>query len=65
MMKTKTFDSVEMKRQGQRRLHELLKDMTVQQQIEWWRKRSEEFMREQERLRAQRPPAASSPAPAR
>jgi len=51
MMKTKTFDCVEMKRQGQRRLRELLKDMTVQQQIEWWGKRNEQFMREQERAR--------------
>jgi hypothetical protein len=50
-----------MKRQGQRRLHELLKDMTAEQQMEWWRQRNEEFMREQERLRARRPPA---PAPA-
>jgi len=65
MTKTKTFDCVEMKRQGQRRLLELLKDMTVEQQIEWWRQRNEEFMRKQERLRAERPAAPAPPAPAR
>jgi hypothetical protein len=42
-----------MKRQGALRVHERLKNMTVEQQIEYWRKRSEEFQREQERLRAQ------------
>ena len=52
-MKTKTFDCVEMKRQGALRVHELLKDMTIEQQIEYWRQRSEQFQREQERLRAQ------------
>ena len=57
MVKTKTFDCVEMKRQGQQRIHEQLSGMTRQQQIEYWRKRSEKFMRQQKRLRAQ-PPAA-------
>lgn len=51
-MKTKTFDCVEMKRQATLRVHERLKDMTVAQQIEYWRQRSEEFQRDQERLRA-------------
>jgi hypothetical protein len=52
-MKTKTFDCVEMKRQGALRVHEKLKDMTIEQQIEYWRQRSEQFQREQDRLRAQ------------
>jgi hypothetical protein len=52
-MKTKRFDCVEMKRQGALRVHERLKDMTVEQQIEYWRQRSEQFQRDQERLRAQ------------
>ncbi len=59
-MKTKTFDCVEMKRRGALRVHEQLKDMTVEQQIEYWRQRSEEFRRDQERLRAQ---AGLMPAP--
>jgi hypothetical protein len=33
------------------RVHERLKDMTVEQQIEYWRGRSEEFRREQEAAR--------------
>ncbi len=49
-MKTKTFDCVEMKRQGALRIHEQLKGMTVEQQIAYWRQRSEEFRREQEDL---------------
>ena len=61
MMKTKTFDCVEMKRRGQLRIRERLKGMTVEQQLEYWRKRSEEFMREQDRLRAQRPPVPAHP----
>lgn len=59
-MKTKTFDCVEMKRQGALRVHERLKDMTIEQQIEYWRQRSEQFQRDQERLRAQ---AGIAPAP--
>lgn len=58
----KTFDCVEMKRQGALRVHERLKGMTVAQQIEYWRQRSEEFQKEQERLRAA---AAIAPAAVR
>lgn len=47
-MKTKTFDCVEMKRRGALRLHERLKDMTVEQQIEYWRRRNKEFLRQQQ-----------------
>ena len=49
-MKTKTFDCVEMKRQGALRIHERLKEMTIEEQITHWRQRSEEFRREQEQL---------------
>jgi hypothetical protein len=52
-MKTKTFDCVEMKRRGALRIHERLKNMTVEQQIEYWRKRSEEWQRGLERRRDQ------------
>jgi hypothetical protein len=47
-MKTKTFDCVEMKRRGAMRVHERLKDMTVEQQIEYWRRRNKEFLRKPE-----------------
>ena len=49
-MKKKTFDCVEMKRQAALRIHEQLKGMTVEQQIDYWKQRSEEFRREQQEL---------------
>jgi len=52
-MKTKTFDCVEMKRRGAELLRQRLDGMTLEQEVEFWRQRSEEFQREQERLRAQ------------
>ncbi len=52
-MKTKTFDCVEMKRRGAELLRQRLAGMTLEQEIEYWRQRSEQFEREQERLRAQ------------
>lgn len=58
-MKTKTFDCVEMKRQGANDVYEMTKDMTFEEEVEFWRVRSEEFMRDQERLRVQRPPATT------
>jgi len=57
-MKTKTFDCVEMKRRDGQRVHERLKDMTVEQQVEYWRRRSEEFLR-QPRLSRNRKNASS------
>ena len=48
-MKTKTFDCVEMKHRGAARIHERLKNMTLQQKIDYWRRRSQEFRGEQER----------------
>ena len=53
-MKTKTFDCVEMKRQGALRVHEILKDMTVQQQIEYWRQQMELMRQRQAELRARK-----------
>jgi len=41
-MKTKTFDCVEMKRRAALRIHERMKDMTVEERIEYWRRRSRE-----------------------
>lgn len=52
-MKTKKFDCVEMKRQGALRVHEQLKNLTVEEQIEYWRQRSAEFQKEQDRLHTQ------------
>ncbi len=43
----KTFDCVEMKRRGAARIHERLKNMTLEQKIEYWRRRSRLFRAEQ------------------
>lgn len=40
-MKTKKFDCVEMKREGARKVFEATKDMTVEQEVEYWQKRTE------------------------
>jgi len=52
-MKTKTFDCVEMKRRGAEAVLKRTAGMTPEQEIEYWRKRSEEFHNEQQRLKAQ------------
>jgi hypothetical protein len=49
-MKTKTFDCVEMKRRGSQRIYEAVKDMTFEQEVEYWRVRNRQFREEQERL---------------
>lgn len=55
-MKTKTFDCVEMKRRGAALIYERTKGMTLDEKIEYWRRLSEEFQREQvELLRARTP----------
>ena len=50
-MKTKTFDCVEMKRHGGARIYEATRNMTLEQEVAYWRRRSETFRKEQERLR--------------
>jgi hypothetical protein len=49
-MKTKTFDCVVMKRRAAQRIHEETKDLTLEQKADYWRRRSEDFRRERERL---------------
>lgn len=39
----KTFDCVEMKRRGAEAIHEVLQNMTFEEEVEYWRKRSVEF----------------------
>lgn len=51
-MKTKPFDCVEMKRRGAELVRQRLAGLTLEQEIEYWRQRSEQFQRDQERLRA-------------
>ena len=45
-MTKKRFDCVEMKRKAAAPINERLKDMTVEQQIAYWKERSEAFSRE-------------------
>jgi hypothetical protein len=49
-MKTKTFDCVEMKRKAAARIHEQIGNLTLDQKIEYWRLRNEEFRAEQEEV---------------
>ena len=53
-MKTqkKTFDCVEMKRRGAARVYEKLKDLSLEQQVEYWLMRNEEMLRERDEARA-------------
>ena len=39
-MKTKTFDCVEMKWRGGRRVYDRIKDMTPKQELAYWRRRT-------------------------
>lgn len=41
----KTFDCVEMKRRGAARIHRETKGMSLEQQIEYWRQRTEQFQK--------------------
>jgi hypothetical protein len=53
-MKTKSFDCVEMKRRGAERIHEIIKNMTFDEKVAYWRERSRIFREEQERLTARK-----------
>jgi len=46
----KSFDCVEMKNRGAEALQKRLAGMTLEQEVEFWRKRSEQFEREQRRI---------------
>ena len=51
MMKKKKFDCVAMKRRGAERIYEATKNMTTQQQLEYWQQRTDEQRKKQEELR--------------
>lgn len=53
MTNEKTFDCVEMKRLGARRLREKLAGMSGEEQLAFWRERSEALRRRQGELRAE------------
>lgn len=47
----KDFDCVEMKHKIQEKIYEEIKDMSIEEEIEYFRKGAEEFRAEMERLR--------------
>jgi hypothetical protein len=46
---TKTFDCVEMKRQGALRIYEKIKHMTFEQKVAYWQERNRLFRERHER----------------
>ncbi|HPC97129.1 MAG TPA: hypothetical protein PLU87_19480 [Sedimentisphaerales bacterium] len=50
-MKTKTFDCVQMKRRGAEQVMKRLEGKTVQEQLEYWRKGTEELITRQQSLK--------------
>ncbi len=61
-MKTKAFDCVEMKHQGAERVMAQTRGMTFEQEVAYWRKRSEEFRAFQARFREQANRKSGTPA---
>jgi len=51
-MKTKTFDCVEMKRKAAARIYEEIGRLTLDEKVEYWRLRNDEFRAEQKKLAA-------------
>jgi hypothetical protein len=54
MMRKKTFDSVEMKRQAQQAVLRKLEGMTPEEEIEFWKQRTAAMREWQAQLRADR-----------
>ncbi len=50
-MKTKSFDCVRMKRQGAEQVMKRLEGKTVQEQLEYWQKGTEELITRQQSLK--------------
>jgi hypothetical protein len=50
-MKTKTFDCVEMKRQGAAKIYEETRGMTVAEQVAYWKERTAELRKLQQAVR--------------
>ena len=52
-MKTKkTFDCVEMKRHGAERIHSLTAGMTIEEQLDFWKERTEMLRNHQQSVKA-------------
>lgn len=50
-MKTKTFDCVRMKREGAERVLKQLEGKSLQEQLEYWQKGTEDLRKHQQELR--------------
>jgi hypothetical protein len=50
-MKTKTFDCVRMKRQGAEQVMKELEGKSLQEQLEYWQKGTEDLKRRQQKLK--------------
>ena len=46
-MKNKGFDCVEMKRRGAEAVYEIIKNLTVEEQLDFWRKGTEKLFEKQ------------------
>lgn len=55
MKKNKAFDCVEMKKKGGAIIYEKTKDMTVEEEIEYWKQRAEEFKQWRKELKSHQP----------
>ena len=53
-MKMKVPDCVAMKRRGAQKIYEQTKDMSIQQQLEFWDERTRKLRSQQEELRKKR-----------
>jgi len=53
-MKTKTFDCVQMKRQGAERVMKQLEGKSLQEQLEYWQKGTEDLKKLQQKLKKNR-----------
>ncbi len=62
-MKNKSFDCVELQHRGAVLIQEQLKGMTIQEQLEFWRKRTEELRKLQEAAQAQMAQRKKKPLP--
>jgi len=48
-MKTKSFDCVEMKREGTRHVYQQIKNMTIEEELTFWKKKTTR-LRQRQRL---------------
>ncbi len=53
-MKIKTFDCVEMKRRGAEKIYEKTQGMTAEEELNYWRQRTEELNQLQKQRRSGR-----------